>query len=251
MWTSGSWGRMGPQGPLRLLPESAVWLGGLGARTCPSPASFVRVPCPSRHPPRGVVGVGCTFYVDQGAWLTDRAAQAAPSPQGAHAGVLTAIAPPPCRAARQKKTMKLSRALSDLVKYTKSVGMRDVEAEGEGPGPGRGSGCAAARRASEAVPPPRSGVQLAGVVLQRDQGPADPAAEAGPVPPLQPAPALPHLPLPLPCGLQQLQPPALLERRLPDGCAGCTENREGPALQEAGLGQPRHTPPGPGTGVGS
>ncbi|XP_022370401.1 1-phosphatidylinositol 4,5-bisphosphate phosphodiesterase eta-2 [Enhydra lutris kenyoni] len=32
-------------------------------------------------------------------------------------------------AARQKKTMKLSRALSDLVKYTKSVGMRDVEAE--------------------------------------------------------------------------------------------------------------------------
>ncbi|XP_045868355.1 1-phosphatidylinositol 4,5-bisphosphate phosphodiesterase eta-2 isoform X4 [Meles meles] len=32
-------------------------------------------------------------------------------------------------AARQKKTVKLSRALSDLVKYTKSVGMHDVEAE--------------------------------------------------------------------------------------------------------------------------
>ncbi|XP_057606378.1 1-phosphatidylinositol 4,5-bisphosphate phosphodiesterase eta-2 isoform X2 [Hippopotamus amphibius kiboko] len=32
-------------------------------------------------------------------------------------------------AARQKKTMKLSRALSDLVKYTKSVGIRDVETE--------------------------------------------------------------------------------------------------------------------------
>ncbi|XP_027964095.1 1-phosphatidylinositol 4,5-bisphosphate phosphodiesterase eta-2 [Eumetopias jubatus] len=32
-------------------------------------------------------------------------------------------------ASRQKKTMKLSRALSDLVKYTKSVGMHDVEAE--------------------------------------------------------------------------------------------------------------------------
>lgn len=31
--------------------------------------------------------------------------------------------------------MKLSRALSDLVKYTKSVGMHDVEAEGEGRGP--------------------------------------------------------------------------------------------------------------------
>ncbi|KAJ7306443.1 hypothetical protein JRQ81_009795, partial [Phrynocephalus forsythii] len=30
---------------------------------------------------------------------------------------------------RQKKTMKLSRALSDLVKYTKSVGMHDVESE--------------------------------------------------------------------------------------------------------------------------
>ncbi|XP_068841852.1 1-phosphatidylinositol 4,5-bisphosphate phosphodiesterase eta-2 [Capricornis sumatraensis] len=32
-------------------------------------------------------------------------------------------------AARQKKTMKLSRALSDLVKYTKSVGTHDVETE--------------------------------------------------------------------------------------------------------------------------
>ncbi|KAK2504316.1 hypothetical protein MC885_011289 [Smutsia gigantea] len=32
-------------------------------------------------------------------------------------------------AARQKKTMKLSRALSDLVKYTKSVGSHDVETE--------------------------------------------------------------------------------------------------------------------------
>ncbi|XP_069933197.1 1-phosphatidylinositol 4,5-bisphosphate phosphodiesterase eta-2 isoform X2 [Oryctolagus cuniculus] len=31
--------------------------------------------------------------------------------------------------ARQKKTMKLSRALSDLVKYTKSVGAHDVETE--------------------------------------------------------------------------------------------------------------------------
>ncbi|XP_054031933.1 1-phosphatidylinositol 4,5-bisphosphate phosphodiesterase eta-2 isoform X6 [Dryobates pubescens] len=30
---------------------------------------------------------------------------------------------------RQKKTMKLSRALSDLVKYTKSVGIQDVETE--------------------------------------------------------------------------------------------------------------------------
>ncbi|XP_033012283.1 1-phosphatidylinositol 4,5-bisphosphate phosphodiesterase eta-2 isoform X3 [Lacerta agilis] len=30
---------------------------------------------------------------------------------------------------RQKKTMKLSRALSDLVKYTKSVGIHDVESE--------------------------------------------------------------------------------------------------------------------------
>lgn len=51
---------------------------------------------------------------------------------------------PPCprplhRATRQKKTMKLSRALSDLVKYTKSVGIHDVEMEGEGDGgPGTG-----------------------------------------------------------------------------------------------------------------
>ncbi|XP_030393077.1 1-phosphatidylinositol 4,5-bisphosphate phosphodiesterase eta-2 isoform X3 [Gopherus evgoodei] len=33
------------------------------------------------------------------------------------------------RMSRQKKTMKLSRALSDLVKYTKSVGIHDVETE--------------------------------------------------------------------------------------------------------------------------
>ncbi|XP_064586581.1 1-phosphatidylinositol 4,5-bisphosphate phosphodiesterase eta-2 isoform X1 [Zonotrichia leucophrys gambelii] len=33
------------------------------------------------------------------------------------------------RVSRQKKTMKLSRALSDLVKYTKSVGIHDVETE--------------------------------------------------------------------------------------------------------------------------
>ncbi|XP_059511592.1 1-phosphatidylinositol 4,5-bisphosphate phosphodiesterase eta-2a [Stegostoma tigrinum] len=33
------------------------------------------------------------------------------------------------RSGRQKKTMKLSRALSDLVKYTKSVGMYDIDSE--------------------------------------------------------------------------------------------------------------------------
>uniref|UniRef100_A0A8C9RBM0 Phosphoinositide phospholipase C n=1 Tax=Scleropages formosus TaxID=113540 RepID=A0A8C9RBM0_SCLFO len=32
---------------------------------------------------------------------------------------------------RKKKTMKLSRALSDLVKYTKSVGVHDIETQGE------------------------------------------------------------------------------------------------------------------------
>nr|XP_023697268.1 1-phosphatidylinositol 4,5-bisphosphate phosphodiesterase eta-2 [Paramormyrops kingsleyae] len=34
---------------------------------------------------------------------------------------------------RKKKTMKLSRALSDLVKYTQSVGMHDIETQGERP----------------------------------------------------------------------------------------------------------------------
>uniref|UniRef100_A0A8C4MDK2 Phosphoinositide phospholipase C n=1 Tax=Equus asinus asinus TaxID=83772 RepID=A0A8C4MDK2_EQUAS len=51
--------------------------------------------------------------------------------RGANSRVLT-LPPLPCRATRQKKTMKLSRALSDLVKYTKSVGIHDVETEGEG-----------------------------------------------------------------------------------------------------------------------
>lgn len=32
---------------------------------------------------------------------------------------------------RKKKTMKLSRALSDLVKYTRSVGLYDIEAQGK------------------------------------------------------------------------------------------------------------------------
>lgn len=32
---------------------------------------------------------------------------------------------------RKKKTMKLSRALSDLVKYTQSVGLYDIEAQGK------------------------------------------------------------------------------------------------------------------------
>ncbi|XP_028848351.1 1-phosphatidylinositol 4,5-bisphosphate phosphodiesterase eta-2a isoform X2 [Denticeps clupeoides] len=35
----------------------------------------------------------------------------------------------PVHHSRKKKTMKLSRALSDLVKYTKSVGLQDVEAQ--------------------------------------------------------------------------------------------------------------------------
>lgn len=115
--------------------------------------------------------------------------------------------------------MQLSRALSDLVKYTKSVGSHDVDMEGEGrPGlQGVGEGLAAPAAPLTPAACAHSGVQLAGVLLQRDQGPADPAAEAGAVPALQPAPAVAHLPVLLPRGLQQLQPAALLERRLPAG----------------------------------
>lgn len=36
-----------------------------------------------------------------------------------------------CHPSRKKKTMKLSRALSDLVKYTCSVGLYDIEAQGK------------------------------------------------------------------------------------------------------------------------
>ncbi|XP_004407474.1 PREDICTED: 1-phosphatidylinositol 4,5-bisphosphate phosphodiesterase eta-2 [Odobenus rosmarus divergens] len=104
VWTSGSRGRTGQHGPLCLLlvPVAVgdVFLGGLGARACPAPVSFLSVHCTSRHPQQGVVHVRGMFCMNQ--------------------------------ASRQKKTMKLSRALSDLVKYTKSVGMHDVEAEGEG-----------------------------------------------------------------------------------------------------------------------
>ena len=85
-----------------------------------------------------------------------------------------------------------------------------------------------------------SGVQLAGVLLQRDQGSADLAAEAGAVLTLQPAPALAHLPLLLPRGLQQLQPAALLERRLPDGWVpGPWGSRGGWAAREMWLVTPQ------------
>uniref|UniRef100_A0A665X3F6 Phosphoinositide phospholipase C n=1 Tax=Echeneis naucrates TaxID=173247 RepID=A0A665X3F6_ECHNA len=36
-----------------------------------------------------------------------------------------------CKSSQKKKTMKLSRALSDLVKYTRSVGLYDIEAQGD------------------------------------------------------------------------------------------------------------------------
>lgn len=68
-------------------------------------------------------------------------------------------------------------------------------------------------------------LQLAGVVDERDQGPSVNSAEAGAVHPIQPAPTLPHLPLPLSCGLQQLQPTALLERWLPSGYANRPTNK--------------------------
>lgn len=68
-------------------------------------------------------------------------------------------------------------------------------------------------------------LQLAGVVDERDQGPSVNAAEASAVRPIQPASALPHLPLPLSRGLQQLQPTALLECWLPSGYASPPTNK--------------------------
>lgn len=59
-----------------------------------------------------------------------------------------------------------------------------------------------------------SELYLAGVVAQRDQSSSVDAAESCVLHPLQPAAALPHLPVLLPRGLVQLQPSALLERRL-------------------------------------
>lgn len=64
--------------------------------------------------------------------------------------------------------MQLSRALSDLVKYTKSVGTHDVDTEGEGQRgfQGRGGGREDLAVALMPAPCAHSGVQLAGVVLQ-------------------------------------------------------------------------------------
>lgn len=76
--------------------------------------------------------------------------------------------------------MKLSRALSDLVKYTKSVATHDIEMEGEWlrdlgtggglpvPNPCYAAGRRARSRTRSLTTSHRchSGVQLAGVVLQ-------------------------------------------------------------------------------------
>lgn len=67
--------------------------------------------------------------------------------------------------------------------------------------------------------------RLAGVIDERDQSPSVNAAEAGAVHAIQPEPALTYLPLPLPRGLQQLQPTALLECRLPSGYASPPTNK--------------------------
>lgn len=112
--------------------------------------------------------------------------------------------------------MKLSRALSDLVKYTRSVGLYDVEAQGElEPRPRRFLTDAAAGHRPLFFG--SSGLQLAGLIAERDQSPPGDAAESCVLHPLQPTPAVPHLPLLVPRGLLQLQPAAFLERRLPAG----------------------------------
>lgn len=73
---------------------------------------------------------------EPGARLLDQGAQAGLSREGRRPRGPDPLRRPPRRATRQKKTMQLSRALSDLVKYTKSVGTHDVDTEGEGrPGP--------------------------------------------------------------------------------------------------------------------
>lgn len=111
--------------------------------------------------------------------------------------------------------------------------------EGQGHWEGVQWGCSQTR-CPEGTCSAHSGVQLAGVLLQRDQGSADLAAEAGAVLTLQPAPALTYLPLLLPRGLQQLQPAALLERRLPDGWVpGPWGGRGGWAAREMWPGTPQ------------
>lgn len=62
-----------------------------------------------------------------------------------------------------------------------------------------------------------SQLQLAGVVTQWDQSPPGDATESHLLHPLQPAAAVPDLPVLVPRRLLQLQPAALLERRLPAG----------------------------------
>lgn len=59
--------------------------------------------------------------------------------------------------------------------------------------------------------------QLAGVIPQRDSYEPDLTAEAGWAGPFQPAPTSTSLPVQLQGGLEQLQPTAVLECRMPYG----------------------------------
>lgn len=115
--------------------------------------------------------------------------------------------------------MRLSRALSDLVRYTKSVRVHDIETQG--------------KHTSDLLKGVRSEIltcfffffllslsfykQLAGFVPERDGDEPDSAAQAGRAGPLQPAAAPQGLPVQLQSGLQQLQPPAILEHRVSHG----------------------------------
>lgn len=78
---------------------------------------------------------------------------------------------------RKRKTMRLSRPLSDLVKYTKAVRVHDIETQGKRQHPST----SVVRLENRWIDPcfcDRVHEQLAGVVAGRDGGEPDPAAEA-------------------------------------------------------------------------
>lgn len=114
--------------------------------------------------------------------------------------------------------MRLSRALSDLVKYTKSVRVHDIETQGKNiahiftTALGTEASCRC-----RVLPSCSLHKQLAGIVPERDCHEPDLAAQTRGVGASQPAAAHESLPVQLQSGLQQLQPTAVLEYRLPHG----------------------------------
>lgn len=129
-----------------------------------------------------------------------------------------------CRGGRKRKTMKLSRDLSNLVVFTNSVASQECLNEGKDASaltlPQTQTGMLNASPCHHFLTPNPSLLRRYSgrcSVIQRDQGPVSGQSQSRTVPSFQPEAAVKDLPLSVSHRLVQFQPPVLLERRMPAG----------------------------------